>query len=198
MNVRRKRFDAFRAIGFSGMGHPLGSITRTRSTSRCAPSETSFTLVCDPAGRRRQTGSFTAAVRPTVGDEEVVRRGQGPLFARKDLTSALERGIDVARAPLTKLDDIIPQGLCQWSGAGSIRGPHAFQARALPTELPDRVSRLRCPKANESLVADLTGFEPATSALTGRRALLAAPQVHDGDGPCFSVGTSLPSSSHSH
>jgi hypothetical protein len=26
-------------------------------------------------------------------------------------------------------------------------------------------------------VADLTGFEPATSALTGRRALRAAPQV---------------------
>ena len=33
-------------------------------------------------------------------------------------------------------------GSPQWSGAASIRGPHAFQARALPTELPDRVTRL--------------------------------------------------------
>ena len=33
------------------------------------------------------------------------------------------------------------------------------------------------PRASRSLVADLTGFEPATSALTGRRALRAAPQV---------------------
>ena len=30
------------------------------------------------------------------------------------------------------------------------------------------------------LAADLTGFEPATSALTGRRALQAAPQVRNG------------------
>ncbi len=29
--------------------------------------------------------------------------------------------------------------------------------------------------------ADLTGFEPATSGLTGRRALQAAPQVLDGE-----------------
>jgi hypothetical protein len=32
-----------------------------------------------------------------------------------------------------------------------------------------------------NLAADLTGFEPATSALTGRRALRAAPQVRGGD-----------------
>ena len=58
-----------------------------------------------------------------------------------------------------------------WSGAASIRGPRAFQARALPTELPDLVRRTG--------VADLTGFEPATSGLTGRRALQTAPQVPD-------------------
>ena len=31
-------------------------------------------------------------------------------------------------------------GLLRWSGPASIRGPLAFQASALPTELPDRVS----------------------------------------------------------
>ena len=30
-------------------------------------------------------------------------------------------------------------GLLRWSGPASIRGPLAFQASALPTELPDRV-----------------------------------------------------------
>ena len=32
-----------------------------------------------------------------------------------------------------------------WSGAASIRGPRAFQARALPTELPDLVSFCEAP-----------------------------------------------------
>ncbi len=58
---------------------------------------------------------------------------------------------------------------CLWSGPGSIRRPHAFQARALPTELPDPSPRL-------ARLAVLTGFEPATSGLTGRRALQTAPQ----------------------
>ena len=40
-----------------------------------------------------------------------------------------------------------------------------FRARALPTELPDRMPRTM------SLAAVLTGFEPTTSGLTGRRAL---------------------------
>ena len=56
-----------------------------------------------------------------------------------------------------------------------------FSGRALPTELPDRVTKFGTAGAGRSLVADLTGFEPATSALTGRRALRAAPQVR-GDG----------------
>src|ERR1700735_2215227 len=71
-------------------------------------------------------------------------------------------------------------GCFRWSGAGSIRGPHAFQARALPTELPDRVTRFDRHTDRSDLAADLTGFEPATSALTGRRALQAAPQVRNG------------------
>jgi|HubBroStandDraft_1064217.scaffolds.fasta_scaffold107851_3 hypothetical protein len=35
-------------------------------------------------------------------------------------------------------------------------------------------------RTDQIWVADLTGFEPATSALTGRRALRAAPQVRNG------------------
>ena len=59
-----------------------------------------------------------------------------------------------------------------WSGPASIRGPSAFQADALPTELPDRAPPARW----RGTVAVLTGFEPATSGLTGRRALQTAPQ----------------------
>ncbi len=61
----------------------------------------------------------------------------------------------------------------EWSGPASIRGPSAFQPDALPTELPDRT-----PTAWwwRSAMAVLTGFEPATSGLTGRRALQTAPQ----------------------
>src|SRR6185437_8817382 len=43
-----------------------------------------------------------------------------------------------------------------------------------------------------SVVADLTGFEPATSALTGRRALLAAPQVRGNERPCSPIGKEPP------
>lgn len=66
-----------------------------------------------------------------------------------------------------------PSGLA-WSGGASIPGPTAFQAAALPTELPDLV----CPAPSGAgpLTAVPTGFEPATSALTGRRALQAAPR----------------------
>ena len=77
--------------------------------------------------------------------------------------------------------DVCPvQRTSRWSGAASIRGPHAFQARALPTELPDRATGRQRPGACGDPAADLTGFEPATSALTGRRALRAAPQVLGG------------------
>jgi len=52
-----------------------------------------------------------------------------------------------------------------WSGPASIRGPTAFQAVALPTELPDQIC-----------FAVPTRFELATSALTGRRELLTSPR----------------------
>ena len=63
-----------------------------------------------------------------------------------------------------------------WPGTASIRRPHAFQACALPTELPGReAGRAGDPPAV------LTGFEPASSALTGRRANQTAPQDHCSD-----------------
>ena len=68
-----------------------------------------------------------------------------------------------------------------WSGPASIRGPSAFQADALPTELPDRAP----PARGRGTVAVLTGFEPATSGLTGQRALQTAPQ--DREGPVATV-----------
>ena len=61
-----------------------------------------------------------------------------------------------------------------WSGPASIRGPSAFQADALPTELPDPTQHPS--RVEKESVAVPTGFEPATSALTGRRALQTAPQ----------------------
>ena len=48
-----------------------------------------------------------------------------------------------------------------WPEPGSNRRPSTFQADALPTELSGR---------NKKCYATLTGLEPATSAVTGRRA----------------------------
>ncbi|MEY4390574.1 MAG: hypothetical protein RLZZ400_317, partial [Actinomycetota bacterium] len=64
-----------------------------------------------------------------------------------------------------------------WLRAASIRGPNDFQSFALPTELQSQ---------GYFYPAILTGLEPATSAVTGRRAnqlryrtmlLLTAPLV---------------------
>ncbi len=56
----------------------------------------------------------------------------------------------------------------KWSSGASIPGPHAFQACALPTELLDRDMHNRLAAV---MLAVPTGFEPATSGLTGRREL---------------------------
>jgi hypothetical protein len=53
-----------------------------------------------------------------------------------------------------------------WSGTASIRRPPVFQTGALPTELPDLTTDSR-----RNRLAGTTGFEPATSGLTGRRTL---------------------------
>src|SRR6266540_3498114 len=54
-----------------------------------------------------------------------------------------------------------------WAGTGSNRRPCGFQPHALPTELP---ARGRTGQVASVRSAVPTGFEPATSALTGRRA----------------------------
>jgi hypothetical protein len=51
----------------------------------------------------------------------------------------------------------------------------ALYQLSYPTGQPNSIVR-----GLSHLVADLTGFEPATSALTGRRALQTAPQVRNG------------------
>jgi hypothetical protein len=61
-----------------------------------------------------------------------------------------------------------------WSGTASIRRPPVFQTGALPTELPDLQPN---PKWIRS--AGATGFEPATSGLTGRRTLQAVLRPRD-------------------
>ena len=71
-----------------------------------------------------------------------------------------------------------------WSGAESNCRPSVFQTDALPTELPDRgrppsASPVACATARRSRansLAGTTGFEPATSGLTGRRELLTSPR----------------------
>src|SRR6266571_7086905 len=54
-----------------------------------------------------------------------------------------------------------------WAGTGSNRRPCGFQPHALPTELPARAVRGSGDGESQAVP---TGFEPATSALTGRRA----------------------------
>jgi hypothetical protein len=69
----------------------------------------------------------------------------------------------------------------QWRGTESNRRHRGFQPRALPTELPRR-------EAPDRRRAGLTGFEPATSTLTGWRAhpgcstgpYVAAPRAPNG------------------
>ena len=57
-----------------------------------------------------------------------------------------------------------------WPGPGSNRRPSAFQVDARPTSyLAGRHRSLREPKCLAVMVT-LTGLEPATSAVTGRRA----------------------------
>ena len=53
----------------------------------------------------------------------------------------------------------------QWPEAESNCRPLVFQTSALPTEL-------------SGLVAGTTGFEPATSCVTGRRKLQTLPRPH--------------------
>src|ERR1700712_5996895 len=60
-------------------------------------------------------------------------------------------------------------------GRGRTADLPLFRRALVPTELPGRADRPRR-TASKVLPAVLTGFEPATSALTGRRALRAAPQ----------------------
>ena len=61
-----------------------------------------------------------------------------------------------------------------WLRPASIRGPNDFQSFALPTELQSLTrfsSRLiENPLSRAADLAILTGLEPATSAVTGRRA----------------------------
>src|SRR5690606_7869924 len=61
-------------------------------------------------------------------------------------------------------------GMFSWSGTASIRRPPVFQTGALPTELPDLPNQTLGPRIR---LAGATGFEPATSGLTGRRTLQA-------------------------
>ena len=61
-----------------------------------------------------------------------------------------------------------------WSSPASIRGPSAFQADALPTELLDR--RRAAAVLSHGGAAVPTGLEPATSGLTGRRELQTSPR----------------------
>ena len=56
-----------------------------------------------------------------------------------------------------------------WPEPGSNWRPHTFQACALPTELSGR-NRAPRRRARDNSSATLTGLEPATSAVTGRRA----------------------------
>ena len=139
-----------------------------------------FSGVCGPDPLLR-----TAKIR-TDSDSGSSGAGSGP--SPKKQNSGSQRGLGAR--------------IRWWSGAGSNRRHHDFQSCALPTELPDQVALggaetpvrphpgLRGPDTDARRIAghrfvchpregraDLTGFEPAASTLTGWRALQAAPQV---------------------
>src|SRR5689334_1645494 len=63
-------------------------------------------------------------------------------------------------------------GLAWWPLAGSNCRPFDFQSNALPTELSGRNRRRpgSCEQDDRADRATPTGLEPATSAVTGRRA----------------------------
>ena len=68
----------------------------------------------------------------------------------------------------------------RWSGAELNRRPTVFQTAALPTELPDHLEAggFDCTETRRKPLAGTTGFEPATSGLTGRRELQTSPRSH--------------------
>ena len=174
--------------------------------------------------RRRRRGPIGGCSNARPGPSRR-RRHKGCLRRGRRMASPAHRwpapprsSPAVARQPLRAVPASVSPALhvwFSWSDSGSIRGPHAFQACALPTELSDRgawfcspthdkaVDATRPPQTGVEL-ADPTGFEPATSGLTGRRALLAAPRVQTVEGKNLSdassatnrVGARSPSGNH--
>ncbi len=102
-----------------------------------------------PLGPRSRARTACLTIRPRL--PRSARLGDGP-----PQQPAPPTGADQER---------MTRGDGWWPGAESNCRPQVFQTCALPTELPGRCS-----------VAGTTGFEPATSGLTGRRELQASPR----------------------
>src|SRR5579859_4003125 len=87
-------------------------------------------------------------------------------------TARVSKGVSKAARP-QRTRAAFPLLRTGGQGRGRTADLPLFRRTLIPTELPDRAGDLR-PRYR----AVLTGFEPATSTLTGWRALLAALQDH--------------------
>ena len=146
------------------------------------------------AGRAREHAGLLL-VEP-LRDE---RRAQTQAFGRPDLVDEIPRGVGVAGQSVEA--ELGEGGRCGHAGEGSNGRRGRIRALAADTQAArsltgDSISgrdrrrsgdltlfrralyQLSYPTSpRRTEVADLTGFEPATSGLTGRRALQTAPQV---------------------
>ena len=181
---RRRRF-----VGpvFTGSTPPCG---RSCSPPFRTPRESPPNSVRIPSRTCRWKGCF----RPSAS--------RGPSSVRLVFPASTRLGFPCPRRTPPALRPAEPRcrrpGPIVWSPAtGGVCGRDRrrsgdlalFQARALPAELPDHADdcrRVHCARRatlrgkvgqRSDHSADLTGFEPATSGLTGQRALQAAPQV---------------------
>jgi hypothetical protein len=110
----------------------------------------------EPDGVRCGPALEASAARPDHG-VPALRRTDGPCA----------KGMPSRAGKQSRSDRRTGSDLCLWwAGTGSNRRPCGFQPHALPTELPARAVR----DSGDESQAVPTGFEPATSALTGRRA----------------------------
>jgi hypothetical protein len=140
--------------------------------TKCEETEAQSRATSACSLRRRSQPSFGSILRPLPGGPRPASSPRSELWAVTDATGRARfagcwngQRSDRAGKGLGRSRRPIGTGPL-WRGTESNRRHRGFQPRALPTELPRRGDEAR--GASRPL-AGLTGFEPATSTLTGWR-----------------------------